>query len=71
MRILVVSHTYIVDINREKFKILANLEPGIEVIIVVPRRWKPGGVQNQIIETQFYQERSFKVVPLSNFSQNN
>lgn len=71
MRILVVSHTYIVDINREKFKILANLEPGIEVIIVVPRRWKPGGVQNQIIETQFYQEGSFKVVPLSNFSQNN
>lgn len=71
MRILVVSHTYIVDINREKFKILANLEPGIEVIIVVPRRWKPGGVQNQIIETQFYQEGSFKVVPVSNFSQNN
>lgn len=71
MRILVVSHTYIVDINREKLKILANLEPGIEVIIVVPRRWKPGGVQNQIIETQFYEEGSFKVVPLSNFSQNN
>ena len=71
MRILVVSHTYIVDINREKFKILANLEPDIEVIIVVPQRWKPGGVQNQIIETQFYQEGSFKVVPLSNFSQNN
>lgn len=71
MRILVVSHTYIVDINREKFKIFANLEPGIEVIIVVPQRWKPGGVQNQIIESQFYQEVSFKVVPLSNFSQNN
>ncbi|MDF0554064.1 hormogonium polysaccharide biosynthesis glycosyltransferase HpsO [Kamptonema sp. UHCC 0994] len=71
MRILVVSHTYIVDINREKFKILANLEPDIEVIIVVPRRWKPGGVQNKTIETQFYQEGSFKVVPLSNLSQNN
>ncbi|MEG4320457.1 MULTISPECIES: hormogonium polysaccharide biosynthesis glycosyltransferase HpsO [unclassified Microcoleus] len=71
MRILVVSHTYIVDINREKFKILAHLQPDIEVTVVVPRRWKPGGVQNQIIETQFSQEGSFKVVPLSNFSQNN
>ncbi|MDQ2098681.1 MAG: hormogonium polysaccharide biosynthesis glycosyltransferase HpsO [Tychonema bourrellyi B0820] len=71
MRILVVSHTYIVDINRQKFKILANLEPGIEVTIVVPQRWKPGGVQNKIIETQFCQSGSFKVVPISNFSQNN
>ncbi|HLO47437.1 MAG TPA: hormogonium polysaccharide biosynthesis glycosyltransferase HpsO [Kamptonema sp.] len=71
MRILVVSHTYIVDINREKLKILSNLEPDIEVTVVVPRRWKPGGVQNKIIETQFYQEGSFKVVPVSNFSQNN
>ena len=71
MRILVASHTYIVDLNREKFKILANLEPDIEVTVVVPQRWKPGGIQNKIIETQFYQEGSFKVVPVSNFSQNN
>ncbi|MGB8689087.1 MAG: hormogonium polysaccharide biosynthesis glycosyltransferase HpsO [Microcoleus sp.] len=71
MRILLASHTYIVDINRAKFKILANLKPGIEVTVVVPKRWKPGGVQNKIIETQFCQEGSFKVVPISNFSQNN
>ena len=37
----------------------------------MPQRWKPGGIQNKIIETQFYQEGSFKVVPVSNFSQNN
>ena len=71
MRILVASHTYIVDINREKFKILAHLKPDIEVTVVVPRRWKPGGIQNKIIETEFYQQGSFKVVPISNFSQNN
>ena len=71
MRIVVASHTYIVDINREKFKILANLEPNIEVTVVVPQRWKPGGVQNKLIETKFYQEGSFKVVPISNYSQNN
>jgi hypothetical protein len=43
MRILVASHTYIVDLNCEKFRTLAQLEPGIEVTVVVPKRWKPGG----------------------------
>jgi L-malate glycosyltransferase len=71
MRILVASHTYIVDLNREKLRALANLEPEIEVTVVVPRRWQPGGVQNKTIETQFLQEGSFQVVPVSNFSQNN
>ncbi|HEY9810137.1 MAG TPA: hormogonium polysaccharide biosynthesis glycosyltransferase HpsO [Halomicronema sp.] len=70
MKILVVSHTYIVDLNRQKLRILANLESGIEVTVVVPRRWKPGGVQNQVIEPQFLEEGTFKVVPVSNFSEN-
>ncbi|MBW4492776.1 MAG: hormogonium polysaccharide biosynthesis glycosyltransferase HpsO [Oscillatoria princeps RMCB-10] len=71
MRILVASHTYIVDLNREKLRALAVAEPGIEVRVVVPNRWKPGGVQNKTVETQFLQEGSFQVVPVSNFSQNN
>lgn len=71
MKILVVSHTYIVDLNCEKFKTLANLEPGIEVTIVVPKRWKPGGVMKDGVETRFRQEGTFRVVPISNFSQNN
>lgn len=71
MRILVASHSYIVDLNCEKLRTLARLEPGIEVTIVVPRRWRPGGVQNKIIETQPRQDGSFRVVPVSNFSENN
>jgi len=71
MKILVASHTYIVDLNREKLRSLAHLEPDIEVTVVVPRRWCPGGVQNRIVETQPYQEGSFRVVPVANFSQNN
>jgi L-malate glycosyltransferase len=71
MRIVIASHTYIVDLNREKYRELAKLEPNIEVTLVVPRRWKPGGVQNQTIETQPLQEGSFQVVPVSNFSKNN
>jgi len=70
MKILVASHTYIVDLNCEKLRTLSQLEPGIEVTVVVPKRWKPGGVQNKIIETQYRDEGAFKIVPISNFSQN-
>lgn len=71
MRILVASHTYIVDLNREKLRELSRLESGIEVTVVTPRIWQPGGVQNKTIETQPLQEGSFQVVPVSNFSKNN
>lgn len=71
MKVLVASHTYIVDLNCEKFKTLAQLNPKVEVTIIVPKKWKPGGVQNQIIETQPRVESNFKVIPISNFSQNN
>jgi glycosyltransferase involved in cell wall biosynthesis len=70
MRILVASHTYIVDLNCEKLRALSQLEPGIEVTVVVPKTWKPGGVQNKIIETEYRDEGAFKIVPISNFSQN-
>ena len=72
MKILVASHTYIVDLNCEKLRNLVKLEANIEVTVVVPKRWRPGGVQNKnIIESQFRQEGNFRVVPISNFSQNN
>ncbi|MDY7003825.1 MAG: hormogonium polysaccharide biosynthesis glycosyltransferase HpsO [Cyanobacteriota bacterium] len=71
MKILVASHTYIVDLNREKLRALAKLEAGIEVTVVVPKRWNPKGVQSQIVETQFIDEGSFQVVPISNYSENN
>ncbi|KKI99394.1 hormogonium polysaccharide biosynthesis glycosyltransferase HpsO [Prochlorothrix hollandica] len=70
LRILVISHTYIVDLNCEKLRVLATLEPGIEVTIVVPQRWRPGGVQNRVIEPEPRQDGNFRVVPISNLSQN-
>ena len=70
MKILVASHTYIVNLNCEKLRALSQLAPEIEVTVVVPKLWKPGGVQNKIIETQNRQEGSFRIVPISNFSQN-
>ena len=71
MRVLIASHSYIVDLNCEKFRTLAQLEPDVEVTIVVPKRWRPGGVQNRTIYPSPRQEGRFRVVPVSNFSQNN
>jgi glycosyltransferase involved in cell wall biosynthesis len=71
MKILVASHTYVVDLNCEKLRALTRLNPNIEVTIVVPQRWQPGGVQNKIIESQPKIADNFRVIPISNFSQNN
>lgn len=70
MKILIASHTYIVDLNCEKLRVLSQLESEIEVTVVVPKRWKPGGVQNKIITTKYQDEGKFRIVPVSNFSQN-
>jgi L-malate glycosyltransferase len=71
MRVLVISHTYIVDLNCEKLRSLAQLDPSVEVTVVVPRRWRPGGVQNRLIEPVPQQQDRFSLVPVGNFSQNN
>lgn len=70
MRVLVLSHTYIVDLNREKLRALARLSPNIEVVVGVPRRWQPGGVQNRLIVSEPLQENNFRLQPLSHLSQN-
>ena len=71
MKILTVSHTYIVDLNCEKLRSLTQIDPSVEVTVVVPKRWNPGGVQSKKIEAQLRKEGRFNVVPISNFSQNN
>jgi len=71
MRILVASHTYIVDLNREKLRAIAQLADDLEVTVVVPKRWRPGGVQNKRIISEPCIEERFRVVPVSNFSENN
>ncbi|HEY9762296.1 MAG TPA: hormogonium polysaccharide biosynthesis glycosyltransferase HpsO [Trichocoleus sp.] len=71
MRVLVVSHTYIVDLNCEKLRALAQVTPDMEVTVVVPKRWRPGGVQNRIIEPELREEGRFRIVPVGNLSENN
>ena len=40
MKILVASHTYIVDLNCQKLRTLARLDSNLEVLIVVPKKWR-------------------------------
>ncbi len=71
MGVLVLSHTYIINLNRKKLRALAQLSPGLEVVVGVPRRWQPGGVQNRLIVSEPLVEGNFRVQPLSHLSQNN
>ncbi|MCJ8282018.1 MAG: glycosyltransferase family 4 protein, partial [Rivularia sp. ALOHA_DT_140] len=64
MKILVASHTYIVDLNCEKLRALSRLKSDIEVTVVVPKKWRPGGVQNKIIEPEYRDEGNFRIVPV-------
>lgn len=41
MKVLIISHTYITKINREKWKILAQHHPEIQLMVIVPKTW-PG-----------------------------
>ncbi|AFZ47125.1 glycosyl transferase group 1 [Cyanobacterium stanieri PCC 7202] len=70
MNILIVGHSYIVDLNCEKLRELAKISPQIQVRVVVPKVWNPGGVQNKIVRPEFKDEGNFKIVPISNYSQN-
>lgn len=71
MRVLVLSHTYIANLNCEKLRTLAHLDPSLEVAVGVPRRWSVGNTQHRLIESQAWDDGNFRLIPLGNFSQNN
>lgn len=68
MRILVASHTYVIDQNNAKFKELVLLDRSIEVTIVTPSRWNAGGVHKQIIKRKPHQDSNIRIIPVFNFS---
>lgn len=49
MNVLVVGHTYISAINRDKWKALAALYPHSNITVVIPKRW-PATLFNHIID---------------------
>lgn len=71
VKILVASHTYIVKLNCTKLRLLANLAPEHQVTVIVPKFWRPGGVQSQRIITTPWVDGNFRLIPVHNWSENN
>ena len=72
MKLVVVSHSYIVDLNAERLRMLTQIDPTVEITIVVPKRWRPGGVmQTDVVKTAYRKNGNLTVLPLANFSENN
>lgn len=70
MRVVVISHTYIVPLNRRKLCLLRQLNDNIDVRIVVPSTWIPGGVQSGTVLSESTNCQGTPVVALPNFARN-
>lgn len=51
MKIVIISHTYITEINRTKWKTLVELYPDVEMRVIFPTTWK-GALFNHTIDEQ-------------------
>jgi glycosyltransferase involved in cell wall biosynthesis len=60
MKILVIGHTYTLDINRHKFYELAR-NPGIELTVVTPKRW---GTDFYVMDCEKSRNGSVRIIPL-------
>ncbi|MBX9695841.1 MAG: glycosyltransferase family 4 protein [Cyanobacteria bacterium] len=67
MKLLVVSHTYIVDLNLDKLRALVELSPDVEIVVIVPKVWVPGGVQSGTVKSEHKEEDRLRVIPVVNF----
>lgn len=58
MKILIISHTYISPINRDKWKVLAKLYPDLHLAVVFPNRWPTCLFDHTIDESTLASENS-------------
>ncbi len=70
MRLLVISHTYVIDLNCEKLRSLTQLDPSIQVTVGVPKRWQSRGVQHHVLRPTTINDGNFRRLPLGHLSQN-
>ncbi|MBY0353750.1 glycosyltransferase family 4 protein [Candidatus Babeliales bacterium] len=71
MKILVISHTYITQINRDKWKIFAQDYPNMSLTVVFPRSW-PGSLYHHHAENlEKEQLKNCKFVALKAFGTGN
>lgn len=61
MNILVISHTYIAKINRDKWKSLATLYPNCNITVIIPQKWPTYLFIHEVknLDTEFLPNCSF------------
>ncbi len=60
LKILVISHTYMTKINRNKLYELAKRD-GVEVYVITPRKWK---TEMHLLESKQFEGENVQVIPL-------
>jgi glycosyltransferase involved in cell wall biosynthesis len=60
MRVLVVGHTYMARINRDKLYELARHD-GVEVHLITPKKWNTG---MHLLESELFEGENIRVIPL-------
>jgi len=71
MKVLVISHTYIASINREKWSVLAEQHKDVELKIVFPNVWRDVLFTLKAQDCSKYESSNCKFIPLKAFKTGN
>lgn len=71
MKILVIGHTYIAPINREKWKVFSNKFPCDEILVLIPKKWKATLFDIDSGDLEKYSTKNCKFIALDIFKSGN
>lgn len=71
MKAVVISHTYITKLNRRKLQALSRLDRSMQIAVIVPQTWVPGGVQSNIVISATEVDDGVQVIAMPSFSREN
>jgi len=70
MKVLIVSHTYISAVNRDKWNVLAQRYPQVQLIVIFPKRW-PSCLFMHQATASIHQETNCSFIALDTFKEGN
>ena len=71
MKVIVISHTYITELNRRKLRAISSMFTDADIAVIVPRSWNPGGVQSKLVLSESIKKERFQVLALPNVFKHN
>ncbi len=71
MKVLVVGHTYIAPINREKWKIFAQTYPDVQIKVLIPKKWRATLFDIEAGDLSAYQSNNLEFIALDIFKSGN